>query len=577
ELFIAVGGVTVPYLFIIGDKILLPVSSTGSTVFLLLSAVIIAVVMIPWCFFMGATYPLMMAFLEIRYNKEKDTFSFLYLANVFGAMAGTFCTALFLVEIFGFQKTLIISACINVIVSIVAIILGICHGNSIINDSTVLDNSLSDRNNKTFLGESFVKPYTAKIILFITGFCSMGMEVIWTRSFTPVLGTLIYSFAALLFIYLFATWAGSCLYRFHLRTDFNVGLSVIILLLAISSFFPIVFTDPRLHLRRSIFLLTIVPFCAILGYLTPRVIDFCSQGNHEIAGKAYAINIAGCVLGPLVASYCLLPFFGSRVSSVFLVLPLIWLVFKVLKGTPFLLRAISLPVIFVLMIFSLLINRNFEEQHKGEFGVIRHDYSATVLSVGDGMNKKLFVNGVGMTSLTPITKDMAHMPLVFLGRKPQSALVICFGMGTTFRSIASWGIEATAVELTPSVIKAFKYYHDDAEDIMRLHNAKIVIDDGRRFLRRNNKLFDVITIDPPPPINAAGSSLLYSIEFYSLAKKRMPPDGILHQWVPGGSNVVLAAITSSLTTVFSYVRMFKSIEGWGYHYIASMRPINVPS
>ena len=46
----------------------------------------------------------------------------------------------------------------------------------------------------------------------------------------------------------------------------------------------------------------------------------------------------------------------------------------------------------------------------------------------------------------------------------------------------------------------------------------IVIDDGRRFLLRTNRLFDVITIDPPSPVEAAGSSLLYSREFYDVVK-----------------------------------------------------------
>jgi predicted membrane-bound spermidine synthase len=46
---------------------------------------------------------------------------------------------------------------------------------------------------------------------------------------------------------------------------------------------------------------------------------------------------------------------------------------------------------------------------------------------------------------------------------------------------------------------------------------------------RTNKMFDVIVIDPPPPVEVAGSSLLYSTEFYAVAKRRLRPDGILMQ------------------------------------------------
>ena len=165
---------------------------------------------------------------------------------------------------------------------------------------------------------------------------------------------------------------------------------------------------------------------------------------------------------------------------------------------------------------------------------VRRDSTATVIAAGEGMQKRLFVNGVSMTILTPITKMMSAMPLAFLDHPPQNALVICFGMGTTHRSMLSWGIDSTVVDLVPSVPALFWYYHADAPQLLNSPHSHIVVDDGRRFLERTTGQYDVIIIDPPPPIGAAGSSLLYSREFYSAAKKRLRPDGILQQWYPGG-------------------------------------------
>ena len=71
--------------------------------------------------------------------------------------------------------------------------------------------------------------------------------------------------------------------------------------------------------------------------------------------------------------------------------------------------------------------------------VVRRDYTASVISFGERDNKWLLVNGIGMTKLTPITKFMAHLPLAMHREKPESALVICFGMGTTYRSALSLG------------------------------------------------------------------------------------------------------------------------------------------
>ena len=138
-----------------------------------------------------------------------------------------------------------------------------------------------------------------------------------------------------------------------------------------------------------------------------------------------------------------------------------------------------------------------------------------------------------MTKLTPITKFIAHMPLVLHQGRPESALVICFGMGTTYRSALSWDINTTVVELVPSVTKAFGFYHADAEQVLNDPKGHVIIDDGRRS-QPPRKKFDVIIVDPPPPVEAAGSSLLFSKEFYELAKQHLKPGGILQDVVSGG-------------------------------------------
>ena len=180
---------------------------------------------------------------------------------------------------------------------------------------------------------------------------------------------------------------------------------------------------------------------------------------------------------------------------------------------------------------------------------VRRDYAASVISFGEGQEKRLLVNGIGMTSLTPITKFMVHLPLAHHAGPSQSALIICFGMGTSFRSALSWGVSATAVELVPSVPAFFDYFHSDAHELLRLPQAKVVIDDGRRFLDRSAGSYDVIIIDPPPPMEAAASSLLYSREFYESARRRLLPGGILQQWLPGASNddpVLMAAVVKAV-------------------------------
>jgi len=228
----------------------------------------------------------------------------------------------------------------------------------------------------------------------------------------------------------------------------------------------------------------------------------------------------------------------------------------------------------VAMCAALLgVTHDFASQFSDNDKMVRRDATATVIAAHLGNSKQLFVNGVGMTKVTPITKFMAHFPMAFLDRPPQHVLDICFGMGTTYRSMLSWGVRTDAAELVPSVPAVFSFFHTDAPQVWRSPLGRVYVDDGRRHLERTQEMYDVITIDPPPPIAAAGSSLLYSKEFYATAKRRLQPGGIVAQWVPGGDHADLAAVTRAMRESFAYVRVFVSVERWGLHLLASDAPI----
>ena len=136
----------------------------------------------------------------------------------------------------------------------------------------------------------------------------------------------------------------------------------------------------------------------------------------------------------------------------------------------------------------------------------------------------------------------------------------------------SWGIRTTVVDLVPSVPKLFSYFHEDASTVLESPLAHVVVDDGRRYLERSGEQFDVIITDPPPPISAPTSSLLYSQEFYSVVKKHLRRGGIVQIWCPGGDDATLSAITQALRNSFPHVRAYGSIEEWGTHFLASMQP-----
>jgi spermidine synthase len=216
---------------------------------------------------------------------------------------------------------------------------------------------------------------------------------------------------------------------------------------------------------------------------------------------------------------------------------------------------------------------------------VRRDHTATVIATGSGLSKDLLINGYPTTVLTDITKWLAHLPLASLDRPPERGLVICFGMGTTFRSMLAWGIPTTAVELVPSVPSLFGYYYADGPRLLQSPLARVVIDDGRRFLDRTTERYDVITIDPPNPIEAAGSSALYAREFYTAAKPRLSPSGIVSQWIPTGHAdlATMASVARAIRQSFPHVRAIPivkrttTLDVLGVHFIASMTPFRSES
>ncbi len=567
ELLIGLSGILVPYELALGRSLLERLDLSSSAAYYFTSGIWVTCALLPWCALMGATIPIgMRAIRQTIPHEAERSFSYLYTANVAGAVAGT-AVPLLVIEILGFHKTLWVGAACNACIALAAFMLS--RRASPERPTQSIEPAAPAVAHAQQNGRGIV------VLLFLTGLTSMGMELVWVRQFTPYLGTVVYAFAGILCVYLVGTLTGSAIYRRwsarHPR-ELPPENPVLWTLLALASLFPLVMSSPDIDLSKAARMIpAIAPFTGLLGFLTPMLVDRRSGGDPGKAGRAYAVNVLGCILGPLLAGFLLLPFLSERWSLIVLSLP--WLIFglrAVRPGFGMMARfaAYALLPAAGLMIFK---GEGYDETYPHE--QVRRDSTATVIAAGTGMDKQLLVNGYGMTSLTPITKMMAHLPLAFLDRPPQNALDICFGMGTTFRALLSWKIQTTAVELVPSVPRMFSYFHSDGGALVQSPLAHVVIDDGRRYLERTTETYDLITVDPPPPVEAAGSSLLYSEEFYAVARQRLRPGGILAQWFPEGDAADFASVARALRNSFPYVRVFGSIDGWGLHFLASEHPL----
>jgi predicted membrane-bound spermidine synthase len=588
ELMIGISSLAVPFELKFGRLLMLHMGSFGawqSFSYYILVGFWIAITLVPWCTCMGATFPLLMAAIRQAARSASDhSFSFLYVGNVLGGLVGTIASAFILVELLGFQGTLYVAGALNGILALSAFAISF-----FVVLSPFVEKPISRPAARPRLYG--LPRNTLLLFLFTTGLVSMGMEVVWIRQFTPYLGNVVYAFAGILAVYLLATVAGSMDYRSKAqahRLDESASAWSILALFAV---IPVVAADPMLRLGVGVYggclrLLAIALFCALTGFLTPMLVDSCSSGDPDRAGTAYAVNIAGSIVGPLIASFWLLPWLGERWAIFALTIPLFAIAvitaFRKPSGTAQFNSGLNPRLKFafatVASVLLFAVSHDFETVFASR--EVRRDYAATVIATGKGFDRALLVNGVGMTALTPITKYMVHLPLAFMSRPPQNGLVICFGMGTSYRSMLSWGIPTTAVDLVPSVPALFGYYHADAPKLLSSPLGRIVIDDGRRFLDGSDQTYDVVVVDPPPPPEASGSSLLYSREFYQVVKKHLRKDGILQMWYPEGigDTATSISVAKALMDSFPYVRAFRSFDPRdGIHFLASMEPIQTAS
>jgi len=575
ELLIGVSAILVPYQLSLGRRLLEQLGFSSSWVYYLTSGAWVGLTLVPWCSCMGATIPVAMLAIRNSYIREaRRSFSYLYAANVLGATLGTI-VPLLLIELYGFHGTLKIGAVLNVVLAATA--------TSVARRWPAAESVALPEVSSVSATRPDVTPNGKPLaLLLIGGLTSMGSEIVWIRQFTPYLGTMVYAFACILGVYLISTFVGSWIYRHwskkHAREEAliwaSLGLAVLLPLLTADPSLGLWMGVPRLRVIMGAVrvALGIVPFCGLLGFVTPMLVDRWSGGDPDRAGTAYAVNVIGCIVGPLLSGFLMLPFVSER--WVLFVFSLPWLAMGFSPGwwtgcedTKGAWRFRASFSVAALALVLVLISKGYEVRFARR--AIVRDQTATTFAVGVGSKRHLLVNGRGMTDLSPITKMMAHLPLVFLDHSPHSGLVVCFGMGTTFRSMLSWNVQTTAVELVPGVPRLFWYFHADAAQLLSSPLSHVEIDDGRRYLERTSQKYDVITIDPPPPVESAGSSLLYSKEFYSIIRQRLRAGGILQQWLPKGDEEVQAAVARALQESFAYVRVFRGLEGWGLHFLAS--------
>ncbi len=162
--------------------------------------------------------------------------------------------------------------------------------------------------------------------------------------------------------------------------------------------------------------------------------------------------------------------------------------------------------------------------------------TATVAVVEQQKNiRSLLINGKPDASNVP-TGDMrtqlllGHLPVLLKGDADE-ALVIGLGSGVTSGALVTHGLRRIdCVEIEKKVAEAARFFDKENLRVMDRKIFRLILDDGRNFVRHSSGRYDVITSEPSN-LWMSGVANLFTREFFLSAKQRLKPGGIMCQWI----------------------------------------------
>ncbi|HMA20596.1 MAG TPA: hypothetical protein VKO87_07310, partial [Gemmatimonadaceae bacterium] len=405
---------------------------------------------------------------------------------------------------------------------------------------------------------------------FVSGFTSLSYQTLWTRLIASGTGSSTYVFSTILTVFLIGLAMGAVEYkrvRSRLR-DVSGAIAVSQMLtglLAVAGMIAIIRLDPLPGAFIWKSLVVVLPATFVMGYGFPAssaLMGGTDDATGRRAGMLLATNTTGAIAGTFIVPFFLIPAFGSPTmialtASVNVITGVLIALRRI--GVSPRLRSITVAgtLLFAAAMTGAIASRRVfidpqVARMRAANSPIYKSLEDEIASVQSGMQsgrKQLWVTGFSMTTLTVDAKLMPILPLM-LRPDSRTVLTIAFGMGSSFRSAIIAGLSPDAIELVPSVPEMFEQFYSDAREIKSNPRGRIIVGDGRNFVELTDRKYDIIIVDPPPPLQSSGVSIISSREFYEASRRRLTPGGVMMQWVPWGQ---------SLADFKHHVRTFRSV------------------
>jgi spermidine synthase len=386
---------------------------------------------------------------------------------------------------------------------------------------------------------------------------------------------------------------------------------------------PSISTSPwytfQLDLVRCLWV--VLPGAILWGASFPLALAAVATTDRDaarLAGGVYAANTVGAIAGSLVTSFILIPWIGSShteqviiivsaLSSLLMLEPAFSVARRQkselgtqnselgepatrspLPGTRTSWNVAGTIVLAVAMVGAGLLARTVHDLPGllvayGRYAATRVG-QADIIYVGEGLNATVAVselsNGVrnyhnaGKVQASSEPQDMRLQRMLghlttLMPAQAKKVLVIGCGAGVTAGAVSvDPAVEhETIAEIEPLVPRVVStYFSQHNFDVVRNPKVHVRIDDARHFVETTSEKFDAITSDPLDPW-VKGAAMLYTKEFFEMAKGHLNPGGVMTLFVQlyeSNMDAVKSEIATFLDVFPNGIVWGNTSEGKGY-------------
>jgi len=430
---------------------------------------------------------------------------------------------------------------------------------------------------------------------FVTGAIVMSFEMLGSRYLNPYFGSGIYTWASLISTVLAALTVG---YFAGGRVADRypsarvLGTAVLIgsaFILALPSFSTTLLEalldaidDIKVGSLISAFVLMFLPV-TFYGAYSPfaiRLLLRSTRASGGVSGGVYAISTAGSILGTLGTTFFLIPAIGTRTITLTLgaagMACGMALIGFPTRRRPTTMAAILAPLLagfgtFVAIAAAPSVAQSAEifdraallAREDGQLAHIEGQYNDIyVVKRGNELLMTARLKGwnytesrINLADQDVIPANYLRMMTTALAYAPRVDSILLVGLGggvlTNYLGRFLPDAQIDSVEIDPGVVDAAKTWFG----VKEAERKRVVESDGRVFLNRNRRLYDVALIDAY--IGGAVPFHLMTKEFYTLLKRRLAPGGVavfnIHE-----PNRLFAVSVRTLQTVFATVDLYRS-------------------